>query len=311
MKKLLLTIVVLVLLMVAAVYLFIPSIVSDTREIDLKGNPTAINRYLITEARDNPWWLFSQDSSVQNLPVNDSLSCVVVRRSISSLGMRMQLAGLQAAGALHVLPVGTDSVRLTWITQVPTSYNPVRRWQNWRKAGEMNDAISARLDSIASFLSQSNNVYGFDIHEEKVVDSILVSTFIHSAAPASQEQVYSMVDQLRKFIAKHSARETGSPMVNTTQTATDFLIRVAIPVDRRLPNDGKISYKWMMGGGKILVAEVKGGNERVQQAFQQMENYLRDFRRTAPAIPFFSWVTDRRQQPDSSQWITRIYYPVM
>jgi hypothetical protein len=67
----------------------------------------------------------------------------------------------------------------------------------------------------------------------------------------------------------------------------------------------------MPGGGNMLVTEVKGGQIEVNKASVQLLNYISDYNRTAPAIPFESLVTDRRKEPDSSKWITRIYYPVM
>jgi hypothetical protein len=67
----------------------------------------------------------------------------------------------------------------------------------------------------------------------------------------------------------------------------------------------------MLGGGNILITEIKGGSASIDKAFKEMENYVSDYRRTPPAIPFQSLVTDRMKEPDTSKWITRIFYPVM
>jgi len=82
-------------------------------------------------------------------------------------------------------------------------------------------------------------------------------------------------------------------------------------VDRRLPDAGEIHYKWMLGGGNILITEVKGGPGEIKKAYEQITHYVTDYKRLAPAIPFESMVTDRTVEKDSSQWITRIYYPVI
>ena len=67
----------------------------------------------------------------------------------------------------------------------------------------------------------------------------------------------------------------------------------------------------MLGGGNILITEVKGGSNKINNAYKQIRNYISDYNRIAPAIPFESLVTDRSKEPDSSKWVTRIYYPVM
>jgi hypothetical protein len=106
--------------------------------------------------------------------------------------------------------------------------------------------------------------------------------------------------------------ETGNPMLNVhTTDSINYLTRVAIPIDKRLPSVKNIEHKWMMGGGKILVAEVRGGPSSINNALRQMENYIHDYGRTVPAIPFQSLVTDRLNLPDTTKWITKIYYPVM
>ena len=101
-------------------------------------------------------------------------------------------------------------------------------------------------------------------------------------------------------------------MLNINSTdSSHYLVRVAIPVNKKLAGLGNISYKSMLGRGNILVTEVRGGNDEIVKAYKQIQNYIADHGRTPPAIPFESLVTDRREEQDSSKWITRIYYPVM
>lgn len=311
MKKLLLALLGGLAVVTALLYGLIPSVHDIRKQVDFPANALAVNRVLIADTTNQTWWGQTNDTTITSLPEADSLTALVRTRRLSSLGILLQLEGLQAASALHVLPLGKDSVRLEWVAQAAGSYQPFRRWQSWRQAGRMEEALEEKLQAISRYLSVPENIYGVQIREERVTDSILVSTFRKTAGPADQTLVYQLVDELRSFIEKNGARETGYPMVNYTNEDGLYLTRVAIPVNQRLPDAGAISYKWMMGGGKILVAEVKGGPAQVETALKQLENYIRDHQRVPPAIPFFSWVTDRRSNPDSSQWVTRIYYPVM
>jgi hypothetical protein len=145
-----------------------------------------------------------------------------------------------------------------------------------------------------------------------VTDSILISTYSHSKNYPSTNFIYGLIDQLKKYIASQSAKETGFPMLNINTTdSINYLTRVAIPVNRKLPSSGNISYKWMLSGGNILVTDVKGGPSSINNAFDQVENYVNDYHHFAPAIPFQSLITDRSKEPDTSKWITIIYYPVM
>ncbi|MBC7872958.1 MAG: GyrI-like domain-containing protein, partial [Ferruginibacter sp.] len=124
--------------------------------------------------------------------------------------------------------------------------------------------------------------------------------------------IYGLVDELNAYIKQKGAAGTGNPMLNIfTKDSITYLLKVAIPVNKKLPPSGNMSYRWMLGGGNILITSVKGGDDEIQKAFFQIQQYISDYKRVAPAIPFQSLVTDRRNEPDSSKWITWIYYPVM
>jgi len=98
--------------------------------------------------------------------------------------------------------------------------------------------------------------------------------------------------------------------IKKTDSAT-YTAQVGLPVDRALPQKGDISLKWMMKGGNILAGEVTGGQEQIEEAQKQMELYIGDYQRSIIAIPFQMLITDRTKEPDSSKWITMIYYPVV
>ena len=84
---------------------------------------------------------------------------------------------------------------------------------------------------------------------------------------------------------------------------------VAIPVSKSIPTNNNFLFKRMVPG-KILVTEVKGGTYTTGEALKQLEIYRSDNHLRSPAIPFESLVTDRSREPDTSKWVTKIYYPV-
>ena len=121
-----------------------------------------------------------------------------------------------------------------------------------------------------------------------------------------------MISDLKGYIRTQQAMETGFPMLNvTTSDSIHYLTRVALPVNRELPTAGDIVYKRMLGRGNILVTEVKGGPGRIKEAFGQMKIYMEDYQRSGVAIPFQSIITDRSKEPDTSKWVTKVYFPVI
>lgn len=300
------------LLLLALIYLFIPSVIRNSHTVAFRANASAVKRVLLDSGRTS-WCLtnFEEGDQIVNRESARQFSYSISGRLPTSLLIKAESRRLDAATALHILPAGPDSVWLEWVSQVNTSYNPLSRWLAWRKAKTLSLEMKAELENLRICLSDPGRLYGFTIEEERVEDSLLVSTSISGHREVDIATIYQLIDELRAFIQKHGAIAKGHPMLNTTFSDSSVITRVAIPVNKRLPSEGRIAWRWMLGGGRILVTEVKGGPARVQQAFHEMENYVRDHGRTAPAIPFHSLVTDRRAVSDTNQWVTKIYYPVM
>ena len=99
-------------------------------------------------------------------------------------------------------------------------------------------------------------------------------------------------------------------MLNVMKTDNSYVAMTAIPVDRELPATNEFASKFMLKGGNILEAEIKGGPFTIERSFNELENYRADHKYTSPAIPFQSLVTDRAREKDTAKWITKLYYPV-
>jgi hypothetical protein len=317
MRKWWLGLLLLLIILIACIYIFIPSHFHIHRTATFNAPDGAVKRLLIDNSNHwDKWWPGTSDTSRKN-PSLGSYSYKNSTYTISdikynSLTLSIHINGFQASGSLILMPGKTDSSYLQWDAEFLSPSNPFKKVQAWFAAKKLRNEMNAILDTAKSFFSSQQNIYGVDIMKASVTDSILLSTFAYSTGYPTTDLIYKLVDELNGYAASQSASITGLPMLNINyQDSGRYMTRVAIPVDRKLGSSGNISYKWMLGGGNILVAEVKGGPWNIERAFHQVENYVNDYQRVAPAISFLSLVTDRRAQPDSSKWITRIYYPVM
>jgi effector-binding domain-containing protein len=212
---------------------------------------------------------------------------------------------------LIFLPHEDDSTVLTWNGLEEANSNPFSRMSNFSWIKNINNDLHFLLSKIQSFYSNEDNVYGLHIQKDFVADSNFIFTSTTSANYPATDIIYKMIDRLRNYVSKNGAKETGYPMLNILKEGDAYVVKVALPIDERLADSGDIKYRWMLKGGNILVAEVKGGPHQIEKAFNEMADYVEDHGRVAPAIPFQSLITDRRQEPDTNKWVTKIYWPVM
>lgn len=311
MKKLTVGLVVFLLILVSLIYVLIPNVIVINQSLSFQTNQKALFRTLSATKNWLKWWPGKQVNTEGTLLLNEN-SYSVPDYTVSSIHVDVKNSNGSIPTSITFIPLQSDSLRLEWQAQVPTSYNPVKRLQLYFTASGLQHDFNAILHAIPAYYTTDERIYGLNVRRESVTDTALVFTYDSSAGYPSYQKIYSMIGELRNYISSHAAIATDSPMLNIySKDKITYLTKVAIPTNKILPSSGKIFYKWMLPHGNILVADVTGNQRQTDSAFNTMENYVHDYDLTAPAIPFFKLTTNRLQQPDSNKWTTRIYYPVM
>lgn len=297
-------------LVLSAVYLFTPNKVSFRQTEQVVFSQKAFSRALFNEVSWQQWWP-GEAKKAPSFRYNGN-TYTIREKKISSLLIHICNEKDTLATELVFIPVNENNIELEWIGRSNSAATVFSRVQTSRWLRTVETDVKTLLQTIKSFYSKVDNLYPIPIRETKVADSLLISTSATSKHHPTPEFIYTLLDKLQAYAATKGARQTGLPMLNITpSTDSTFFTRVALPVNKKLPNTSEIQYRWMLGGGNILVTEIKGGPHRIEQAFATMEQYIDDFNRIAPAIPFQSLVTDRRTEPDTTKWLTKVYWPVM
>ncbi|MCW3090592.1 MAG: hypothetical protein JWP81_1661 [Ferruginibacter sp.] len=317
MKRWMVAVLIAVFAVAASPYIFIPGTITIHRSIAFNTSPNAIRRLLIENNQWNKAWIANDSNpAMKNSGQSvfyDGNSYSLTDRKYSSILLAIHCdKDTFATASLDFITLSKDSVKLDWNVTMPVPSGPIRRLEVARKSRKIEADIATLLNKMESFFSKTENVYGIHIQRESVVDTSLLFTYDSSRGYPDMGFVYSRIAKLKNYISTQDADITGYPMLNIyTKDSMLFLVKVALPVNKKLTSNGRMTYKWMLPHGNILVTEVKGGAKTIDHAFEQMGYFMKDYGLVAPAIPFLSLVTDRMKEKDSTQWITRIYYPVM
>jgi hypothetical protein len=298
-----------VVLLLAAVYFFIPNIIKFKSNVAIKATRPGIHRMLLDKSNMAKWW--------PGKIINDSFYLNSFVYQINNSNITVMPIGINGkkstiATSLYLIEIKKDSTLLEWVGAMVSSYNPIKRFKAYLKARKINNNMETLLQKMKTFYAIPENIYGFKIKEELVVDSILIQTSDRCKGYPNSQFIYNLISKLRNYAANYTANETGYPMLNVNATdSVTFNVKVALPIDKVLPTLGDVLQKRMLGRGNILVTEVKGGIDITNKAFIEIQKYAEDYQRSAPAIPFYSLITDRLKEPDTTKWVTKIYFPVM
>jgi hypothetical protein len=306
MKKLVWIVPAAALLLLTAVIIFLPSQPVVYHKITLPASQDGLVKLLTQKNKWQQWWPASQKDVIY-----DSANFSYQQQLVKAAVIHFPYQDTSLTAQLNTVMYKTDSAGVIFQLALPPSSNPLQKIGNYFESRKIDATAESILQHLKGFAEKEENIYGFAVKQEIVKDTAFVATRFESLAYPAPTRLYSVVEDLRRYIASQGAKETGSPMVHTEAVQNGlYRVMVALPVDRVLQGNGTIVPKRMIRG-KILVTEVKGGPHTVQNAMQAFEQYVMDHRRTSPAIPFESLITNRLQEPDTSKWVTRLYYPVL
>ena len=176
---------------------------------------------------------------------------------------------------------------------------------------EIGSNILLILDSVKRHFNDPVNIYGFKAAVTKVNDPHLISIKKQYIQYPTTEDIYKEVINLQAYALTNGAFQTNPPMLNVhiSDEGKGVDAMIAIPVNNALPAKDNFQPKFMIQG-LLLHAQIVGGAAKVQNAISQFQNYLQDYKLSAPAIPYQSLVTDRTLESDSNKWVTNIYQPI-
>ncbi|NTS41795.1 GyrI-like domain-containing protein [Flavisolibacter sp. BT320] len=295
----------LVLALLISIFL-LPSQPIVYRKITLHAAQDGVAKLLTQKAKWQQWW------PALNLDIHyDSGNFSYQQQLLKAAVLQVPVGRTFVNAQLQTILYGSDSCGVIFQTVFPATSNPLKKISHYLESKQLDGKAETILNHLKTFAEKEENIYGFTVRQEKVKDSSFVATRFESFGYPQPEQLYRAIDDLRRYITSQNAKEIGLPILNAQPAGKgQYQVMVALPVNSALKGAGKIQPKRMILG-RILVTEIKGGPHTLQKAMQDFEQYLIDHRRTSPAIPFESLITNRLQEQDTSKWITRLYFPVM
>jgi len=305
MKKVLIGLVLSIAFLLAAVYLFIPRKIKIEVTVPLNAALPGVFRTLINDSNWNKWWPGETPFAYNKQTYS------IKRRLFNVFDIDIYSDKDTINSQMELVLINENTMTILWNAEQISSNDPFKRFIRHRHAKQTEKNMNAILQSLEIFLQKKENIYGVDIRETLVTDSALISTRRKFDHYPNAQEVDSMIQSLKKYISQNNAIEKNSPMLNVFELGNSrYEAMTAIPVDKALPKTNEFAPKFLLKGGNILEAEIQGGTYTIEKGLKELENYRADYKFNTPAIPYQLLVTDRTKEPDTTKWITRLYYPV-
>jgi len=305
-RKFIYTFAVLVLALII-VTLLLPSTKTYTVTENISCSKSVVNRLMTNKNKWQQWWpgqkLAEKKFSFDNCEYH--LDKLFFNNALLTISHQAD----SAKANLIVSDIDSGHTHLELVVSLP-EVNGIEKLTSFFSKNPFKENVTAFLKSVKASFENEEIVYGMRVQQEKVKDSALISLKQQFDHYPSTSEIYSMISQIKNFVASKNGKESNPPMLNVYKDSDkDFYVMVAIPTKERMEGEGKFELKEMVLGN-ILTGEIKGGIYSVTKGEEELKNYVVDHGRVSPAIPYQSLITDRLSEPDTSKWVTKLYYPV-
>lgn len=304
----------LVILSLVGIYFFIPDKIVVTRAIAANANQSGVYRFLSDASNWARWWpgLSSNEKDPDTVFESGGFRFEKAMDGFNMFGIIIEKDKVTDSSFLHLFSSGNDSTKIEWTATINTSSNPLVKIRQYFKARELVKNLEPILAAMQEYISHVKNIYGLEIKQEKMPIDFMVSIKKSFDHYPTTEDIYTEIDQIKKYIAQTQAIIYNYPVLNISpRDSTHFELVVAIPVDRQVPNSGAFTERRMLKNGNLLVAEITGGKNTVDAASKQMVIYAHDHKFLNVALPYQQFLNDRIKIADTSKWKTRIGYPIL
>src|SRR4051812_7808513 len=191
MKKVFFAPVILLILLSALTFIFIPARLTVSGVIMVRTNVNGLYRNLSNESKWADWWPAKEGSTARGkLFYFNGFSYRLNKPLYQAVEIGMTNSRANYAGTLLLIPMSNDSVAVNWKTTLQTTNNPVSRILNYRAAKKIRTNMKVILDSMKHFNENIENVYAYHIHRTTIKDTFLVASKIVTATYPTTKEIY-------------------------------------------------------------------------------------------------------------------------
>ncbi len=318
MKKWLALIVGVLVLCVAAIYIFIPGTLYVSDAVKINCPQRGVERFFSEKNNWTKWWPQTGNGK-QNATAGIDSGLVyndyiykITRGLFQATGVQIEKDDFKTGSIINIMPLTLDSCEIQWQCTLSTGLNPIKRLQQYMQAGDIKNNMDDLLDTLQSFAGKTENVYNLSIELKKVTDTLLVAAKKVFISYPTDEEIYGLIKTLQDFIVKNGVKETHYPMLHVTKDDDSdyYEAMVALPINTAPKVSGNIYIKRMPPGKILVTNEIRGGPITAKTAIANFEAYVNDYKLLSPAIWYESLITDRLAEPDTTKWVTQLYYPI-
>lgn len=328
MRALKITVIVLLctIAVVMAIAFFLPKEASISRSEFIKAKPSVVFRQINSMENYTNWSPFDEDSTMHNTFEGPEIGVGSIRKwnseksGTGSIEVTESLPYSKVVNMVKFDPSGIaeetwtieqngDGVNVNWKLRAYDLNYPMGRFFGYFFNNIMGPMQKKGLENLKTLCESLPVPPDVEIIDVNTTPSLIIydSTTV-SGIGGMLEKNYGL---LMQYIMKNKIEVAGAPFAIYHNWDPEGIIRISagFPIATQVPGKGLIQYYEIPAGKSVFAEHVGGFN--TEATHYAIDDYIRDFNLKTADYIWEAYVTDPSTEPDSTKWVTDIYYPII
>lgn len=324
-----------ILVLLLIVSFFLPKTAHVERSTMIAASPEAIYPHIKDLKKWNVWspW-YKKDSTMTNTydgpdgdvgqksiwtseEVGNGSMTIVELVPNEKVVTKLEFDGRDGGKGILFLEKMGDSTKVTWslesdLENTPTLWKPMSKYFFLALDGMVGEDFEDGLKYLKEVAESTPtaNTPSFEIQEVTTEPVIVLS------APKERMKV----EDMKAYFDKHMPELYGFAQTSNLKPSPlrayyyywdgkETEVEVVMPVDKEPANKGEYGFR-EIPATKALLIDYYGAYEGSEAAHYAMDTYAKE-NNIKIGMPWEVYVTDPATEPDTTKWLTQIYYPVL
>jgi effector-binding domain-containing protein len=307
---------------------FLPSNYTVTRAVVINNTSENISKKIVDFQEWNNWSPWIGIDKTEKYTFNDTIG----------IGAKMEWTGdTIGEGNMTITGITKDTIKYDLIFMAPWKSVSAGSFSfakadagttvTWTNKGELAWPLMRLMGFIMNFdkmmgpdfekglaklktTVENSSKYSYNIIEKDVPSSTIATVHNKIKMEEIADVLGKSYGSIQELMAKQGAQMAGAPMAITiAYDSLSWEFEAAIPIDKEIKGNDKVQVKKSYAG-KVIYLSYMGPYNGTYQAYIELESYKKEKGYTDNGGPWEVYVTDPTTEPDTSKWITEIYFPV-
>jgi effector-binding domain-containing protein len=202
-----------------------------------------------------------------------------------------------------------DGTKVTWSLDIPHLTYPVERYFGLVMPKTMKKFFKSGLENLKKV---SENMPGPpEISLTSFPETKIISILDSCNWQDYGQKMGAMFGELMTFLSKSKTTLPNGPAMTIyskwDEAAHFTIFEAVIPVNEEVKGSGRVTYK-IIPETKALKGTHHGRYEDIGPLYMAMDEYVKEFGLTEGCCPMEAYITDPTMEPDTSKWLTDVYF---